>query len=442
MHIRMSAPAVPALSPSYTVNGSREIERHELLPDDIFQLSEGEMCDLVTSKASAWQRPQLDITYLRRYQETLGSLPSIAAESAVGFSILGNDTEHIKLLPNWTLSDLNVHPTCAGSVSSILSTVDTMPSQGANTCALDACLVLGRLMRVGLSSCDQMAPMETRQLAESHPLTYWMRATIARSWHNITQHDLSRTRDTLADLVRRRKEASETERRGGYMRMDVPLNILLEGCRSASWTQKPGWRCPACSFVVLARKPTRRLLYSGLARGSWPETWRARVGEPFQPQSDEGGRPCGRCDGDIQMARVAVVLDRLPPYLVLNRGFDALQPEPSSTVPAEHGSRRTRETMFDDMDIHYIRDGGAPRGVISYRWVGILELESSSHFRLYWKQDDGTVAIYDGITGRPTFQTFAQMRAALLGLNLSVVIYRAYKEPGEEPKHEIPLEGR
>ena len=100
--------------------------------------------------------------------------------------------------------------------------------------------------------------------------------------------------------------------------------------------------------------------------------------------------------------------------------------------------------MFDHIEIHYIRNGGAPKGVLSYRWIGILEHEVAlfKHFRLYWKQSDRVVARYDGITGHPTFQTFADSKATLLELNLSVVIYRAYEEPGQESKHDTPSKCR
>ena len=65
------------------------------------------------------------------------------------------------------------------------------------------------------------------------------------------------------------------------------------------------------------------------------------------------------------------VLDRLPPYLVVSWGFDALE-------------KRARDSKYDiTVSSPWRQD---PETCV-YHWVGLVEHVSHNHFRLYWRRD-------------------------------------------------------
>ena len=74
---------------------------------------------------------------------------------------------------------LHVPHTWRHSVGRVI-TDDLFPNKGKMDCAVDVCLVMGRLMRLGLTNCDQLPQFDTRGLPQ---MTRVYRAAIARPWH-------------------------------------------------------------------------------------------------------------------------------------------------------------------------------------------------------------------------------------------------------------------
>ena len=136
-----------------------------------------------------------------------------------------------------------------------------------HTKTMDVCLILGRWMRVGMTANDQMPPAEERGCFNKDYLTFWMRATIARPWHDLTKTQLAETRDALNTLIRRDPWPSRDERKGGFLSLSTVLSRLLEGCRSVSWTQKGGHQCIGCKRNTYNKDPAWRVIHAlGLTR--------------------------------------------------------------------------------------------------------------------------------------------------------------------------------
>ena len=109
---------------------------------------------------------------------------------------------------------------------------------GRNHCALDACLVLGRLMIVGLNRCDETAPFKSSQLASAHPLTYWMRATITWPWHQISRGGLRRARNALELLT---SPPTSPRYAGPFIRKEMTKEVeILDGEMQSRYDQIHG----------------------------------------------------------------------------------------------------------------------------------------------------------------------------------------------------------
>ncbi|KAM0795119.1 hypothetical protein BDR22DRAFT_894477 [Usnea florida] len=96
-------------------------------------------------------------------------------------------TEHSTRLPSSAVGSLMIHLMWHGRLpersSHWLSKCSSkLPAQHINTCTLDVCLVLGRLMHVLVSFVDQLPSLELIGLKAERPLTYWMWLAVARPW--------------------------------------------------------------------------------------------------------------------------------------------------------------------------------------------------------------------------------------------------------------------
>ncbi|KAL8691591.1 MAG: hypothetical protein Q9218_003214 [Villophora microphyllina] len=411
-------------------NASREIQRHELLPDDILQLSEDDMRNLVTSKASAWRRPELTMDFLLRFQGSHSSNTPFHAEIANNDKKLGSLSKVVlTYLPPWTLVDMETHliwscslPREPGRPSSRL---DTLPSQGKNTCAVDVCLVLGRLMRVGMNGCDQMPPAEERKLVGNEYLTFWMRATIARSWQDLTQDELNRTRDALVTLIRTRPQATRDERKNGFLPHDFILHLLFEGCRSVSWTQKGGYECLGCSNKTYDDDPAFRVQHTGFVTDdnkhrAEARAWKDWVNLPFKAKTpgDLGGLKLLDCEACGQrLAPLTFVLDRLPPFLVVSYGLEQI-------------SAQAEGEMLDDITLSASLPWYNPKRT-NYRWIGLMLHINANHFVLHWRRNGDDVWSYDGRRGRMSVIPMARVRSQMQQTTVAAVIYRAYAPPAD-----------
>ena len=96
------------------------------------------------------------------------------------------------------ITSFDVHYTWQNSVGPSVKS-DKYPTGGLNDCAVDVCIVLGRLMKVGLSNCDQLPLAAAAALPD---LTKSYRMVIARKWHTLTRDQLNETRTALADDIR------------------------------------------------------------------------------------------------------------------------------------------------------------------------------------------------------------------------------------------------
>ena len=399
---------------------SRELARYDTPPQDILQYSSAQMAEFVESRAKAWRRNRLTMGFLGRFGRAHPEIRPYQAETDILIPSTRRGQRRVEILPGWSQSDLEIDPSWSLNLPRTDPFAQTLPSQGANTCALDVSLVMGRLLHLGMSRCDQMTPSELDRLKEEDNLTHWMRLTIARPWHLLSQESVDGTRDALNDLIRSGFDASSAERTGGFLSISRTLDVLLTRCRSVSWTQQAGDRCRACGQTTFRDVSPRRLTSAAVpldtdnAR-SWPELARQR----FQGEQPAGttSRLCRRC-ADHPLSPINLILDRLPPYLIFGVGLDKLSPQ-------------TRVQMYEDLTIAPVGHTGSSLGATQYRWLGVIEHVSSTHFVLHWRTAEDVVTKYDGFARRPTSIALSTMNTA--SLVPSAVIYQAVGAPQPEP---------
>lgn len=226
-------------------------------------------------------------------------------------------------------------------------------------------------------------------------MTYWMWLTIAHPWQRIPQHSLDGTRNALMKMIRAQHQGlTPEEREDGELPIDIMLEMLLHGSRSASWTQKHGHRCVKCSSKTFGTIPSQRVNQIGYLedpdaiRGStrsWPN-WinRAFIGQSAD-NHDDGGLYCKKeaCAAEnAELVPINMVLDRMPLYLIVSHGFE------------NFGEGRLLK-MFDHLTV--IHDTPWKNNAEAFsRWAGLIERINGNHFVLHWKLSDGTVWTYDG----------------------------------------------
>ena len=133
-----------------------------------------------------------------------------------------------------------------------------------------------------------------------------MRLTIARPWHLLSQKSVDGTRNALIDMLRFGPDATSLERRGGFLTIGRMLDVLLTGCRSVSWTQQAGHRCPACGTTV-PRDAAPGRLTAAVAPFDADEArlWQELARQRFQgdPSARTTSPPCPEC-ANVQMAPI------------------------------------------------------------------------------------------------------------------------------------------
>ena len=181
-----------------------------------------------------------------------------------------------------------------------------------------------------------------------HPLTYWMWLTIARPWQRIPQESLDGTRNALMKMIRAQHPGlTVEERKDGELSIDTMLEVLLHGSRSASWTQKHGHRWVTYLKKTFGSVPAQRVNQIGCfpdALHGSTRSWSGWVNRAFIGKSadfsDDGGLPCKEkacAAANAKLVPLNMVLDRMPPYLVVSHGFENI------------GEEQLR-TMFDDIE--------------------------------------------------------------------------------------------
>ena len=382
----------------------REIKRYDIAPPDLFTLTEADMARLVQEKAEQWSRPLMTWDRLIKNMGRCRGLQAPEAERLCSLNavIAGKkDKEDSAILPAASAKPwaVRVHPQWLATVPYephwFVTSPPTVPSQGVNTCALDVCLVLGRLMHVGVSVADQLPSEELIGLQAERPLTYWMWLTVARPWQTISQKSLDGTRNALLEMIRAQLPGlTVNERKDGELALDTLLEVLLHGSRSASWTQKPGHRCVNClkkTFGSVGAQRVNQIGYFPDSRHGSTRGWSGWVNRAFIGQGDVGGLRCKRkgCAAtNAQLVPLNMVLDRMPPYLVVSHGFENVGEEQS-------------RMMFDNITVTYAtpwKDGLEA----TYRWAGLIERIQGNHFVLHWKCDKGRVWTFNGMKARAT----------------------------------------
>ena len=131
----------------------------------------------------------------------------------------------------------------------------SIATEGGNDCVVDLCLVLGRLMKIGINNCDQLPLIQAAQLP---PLTQWCRAAIARSWHKLSQNRLDAIRTAVVNEFRAQDssigEAAEGEERP-YLYFNDVLDAFFLNARSVTYTLNPSSYCHRCRTAFLSDRP-------------------------------------------------------------------------------------------------------------------------------------------------------------------------------------------
>ena len=85
---------------------------------------------------------------------------------------------------------------------------------------------------------------------------------------------------------------------------------------------------------------------------------------------------CKRCGG--LLASLEFVLYRVPPYLVIQWGFEQLR-------------KQAKLQMFDDLIVPNTSPWRSNPKEDIYRWAGLIMLTNINHFELYRRTDEGGV---------------------------------------------------
>ena len=274
-----------------------------------------------------------------------------------------------------------MHYTWRHSVGRLI-TDDRFPTNGKMDCAVDVCLVMERVMRLGLVNCDQLPLDEMRGLPQ---LTRIYRAAIARPWHNTHQTRLNDTRTELANMIRFPKGMEGINPEREAMFFVKALDPLLEGARCAAFTVITYLYCRPCNAASPATSIANRL--SSIAKidpNIKPD--RALGMSHFinlfsapQKTQDDTRHTCGRLRQPVN-----VIIDRLPPFLLLRDGWENF----------------TEEWICNDVSVkahHYDAElPGIFEKEVMYSWAGLVDFVADCHFILYWRIEPDKVLIYNG----------------------------------------------
>ncbi len=429
MHNRKSdCSPFPGFPVTHLALAARELDRYINVPPDSLSLSLSDMEERVERLAQDRNLPWLNMAWMKeKNREDCEPFFRFRGERVV---TVGGRTG-FRLPRNISAESFDVHYTWRDSVGVSVKD-DTLPFGGQNDCAVDVCLVMGRLMKVGLNNCDQRPLTDKAALPR---VSTFYRAVIARPWHRLDRSSLNANRTKLADMIREDAPGDHPTGEVGERRFlffDEALDPLMEGVGSGSFTMMAGSYCPKCQVALM--DPARPLIrYTSLSadaniqeRLKSPNATQAGLG-PFVNQilgphstarAEQTHTPC-----KTVLSTVDVVIDRLPPFLLLKYGWHQC----------------THESLLADMTVeaYHALTGKEPvKKAVKYSWVGLVVHVCGNHFVLYWRIEIDEVLAYDGLKANPRYISIAQMRSELRKGrgDANSIIYKANLPPQLGPQ--------
>ena len=372
-------------------------------PQNLFAISRRELHHLITILGEVWDIPHpVDVvsSNAARFQGLDPPLQELKmnVEGSSGLPIF----DQTLLPPRAVERPLDIDETY---ISPLIPTRSYNLIQGPrycdNSCAYDCIMMLGLFMEAGRVRIDQLPLDELASL--NHPAQV-LRKIVEKRWSDRDQEDIEAWRDIFRSSVVEVLHPSDRRRQ---MRETQELLPLLEcafaGLRQVSFTQTKAAWCSACELPLLIKDESwnRRVTLSS----TWDRQWFSRmvaaktpyhraVETIFSPIEKGGSKPvaCFSCKS-LTDTDIFVVLDRLPPRLVLG---DGLQKPYGHRVKV--GSK--------DLNLIY-HTAALTRRRATYGWSGSC-FQLGEHFWLVWllpgttsmlcydsNDDDGKVRIVD-----------------------------------------------
>ncbi|KAL9064857.1 MAG: hypothetical protein Q9161_008599 [Pseudevernia consocians] len=116
---------------------------------------------------------------------------------------------------------------------------------------------------------------------------------------------------------------------------------------------------------------------------SWQELVNLRFrAKMVNDDDDVKALSCKKCGG--LLASLEFVLYRVPPYLVIQWGFEQLR-------------KQAKLQMFDDLIVPNTSPWRSDPKEDIYRWAGLIMLTNINHFELYRRTDEGGVQHVQGL---------------------------------------------
>ena len=257
------------------------------------------------------------------------------------------------------------------------------PWNDANSCAYDSVMMLGFFMEAGRARVDQLPLLELANL--SHPAQV-LRQIMAKGWFKRKQAEINIWRDILRSSVVEVLHPTDRKRQMGEpQELLQVLDCTFAGLRQVSFTQTKAAWCSSCEIPLVRQSESwqRRVtvsatldirLYSRMIEANAPphravETIFGPLAKgPMEKTQNGDTVVCNSC-GSLCDADIYVVLDRLPPRIVLGDGLQQA-----------HGSKKKADS--DNLSFVYHTAHGTRRRA-TYTWSGSCFFEDD-HFWLVW----------------------------------------------------------
>jgi hypothetical protein len=238
------------------------------------------------------------------------------------------------------------------------------------------------MLDVGRCQVDQMTMEQQRGLGRV-PLL--LRAIVRAPWGEMDTGQLALLRDSLCEELE--EYNPRMFKRGAYLSVAEVMDVVFDGLAQVSFTALRG--TINCHGDIISTTNTnligRRI---GINIMNAMGGWRVAVANYFKAKDSGDVEECGTdCEGAFHHYKRIIVVDRLPPTLIITLGYKAYIKD-VATREAVH------TLSFPAQTSHGIK-------VYDFKVLGCIFQVNNNHFITRWRQD-GAIVEYDSmVDGQP-----------------------------------------
>lgn len=265
------------------------------------------------------------------------------------------------------------------------------PIWDKNSCAIDCCLVVARLLNLGITTADRGLLARDDWLKSLMPLERHFLQMTGLPWENISNSVCIKIRNAFYESllnVMNKSTKTQTLQIGSFFQATAIWKECTSNMQQFSFSDCRHSECTACKHQIPKGSPrpnlNQDLVVDGLTDDMKKDRVKLNWPQLIKNYFDSRLGSCRKCGRTTKVERRRVY-GKLPPRLVV-------LPSPDYRDAAIGVNSHSITIEYEDSE------GNLQKAI--YRWLGGI-FRANFHFRVYWTdekqgEDTGRMMIYDG----------------------------------------------